>query len=88
MSRVWKKFFFKVFKAIAFLVGAVALYIGLVAFFIYIIGMPTPIAIIVSAMSCIFVPAIVTLLYWTYQDSKHEVEQENKEILRSLKARF
>lgn len=84
MSRVWKRFLFKVSKGLAvigYLLG-VMLGSGVVSVWL---GYPFEPGVLVGAVLFIAMPMVAYALYDIYRDAKQEVETENRNILRTLK---
>jgi hypothetical protein len=84
MSRVWKRFLFKISKGVgivAYILGS----LGIGAVVSLWLGYDPQAGVLVGAGLFIFLPLITIVLRDTYRDSKEEVEQENRNILRALK---
>lgn len=84
MSRVWKKFFYKIGKAVTILVSITAIIVGSIAI-LTILGLSPEISVIIVFSLTIFIPMLLFILYQVYSDCKDEVNDENKKIMRDLK---
>lgn len=90
-SRVWKKFFMKVFTTI--MLPTVALFVilafafGLSAALIY-FGMNEKIATLVGPGIAIGVPFLFSMMRRLYKDSVDEVATENKKLMKDLKGNY
>lgn len=84
MNRVWKKFLMKIGKAIAVVayLFTVTLGVGIIATYV---GYNGEIAMVISVFVAIVAPIVVMMLHAEYQDSKWQVEQENREMMRNIK---
>ena len=88
MSRVWKRFLFKMSKG----VGAAA-YVLLAIFipeyiFQVVLGLESGQGAFIGMMVFIALPIFGFLLRDVYRDSKLEVERENRQIMRDLGGKF
>lgn len=84
MSRVWKRFLFKVFKGVAvisYLLG-VMLGSGFVSVWL---GYPFEPGVLVGAVLFIAGPMVSYVLYDLYRDAKQEIEWENRKMMNTLK---
>jgi len=90
-SRIWKKFFMKVFTTIV--LPTVALFVilafafGLSATLIY-FGMNEKIATLVGPGIAIGVPFLFSMMRRLYKDSVDEVAVENKKLMKDLKGNY
>tara|TARA_B110000305_G_C19294785_1_gene566040 strand:+ start:181 stop:444 length:264 start_codon:yes stop_codon:yes gene_type:complete len=84
MNRVWKKFLMKIGKAIAVVAYllTVTLGVGIIATYV---GYNGEIAMVISVFVAIVAPIVVMMVRDEYQDSKWQVEQENREMMRNIK---
>jgi len=84
MNRVWKKFLMKIGKAIAVVayLFTVTLGVGIIATYV---GYNGEIAMVISVFVAIVAPIVVMMVRDEYQDSKWQVEQENREMMRNIK---
>ena len=83
MSRVWKKFFFKLAEPLAiasyvFSTMFLAEYVATVLEY----GKEGYFAIIAVM---IFIPVLAVMLRMTWRQAKYEVDRENEEMIRTLK---
>ena len=88
MSRVWKRFLFKMSKGIA----AIS-YVLLVLFipeyiFQVVLRFEPGNGAILGMLTFIALPVFGYLIYDVYRDSKLEVERENRQIMRDLGGKF
>lgn len=84
MNRVWKRFLFKVGKAVAIVVGITAYIFSLIALFHFIGVNPRLASFLLFAVG-FGVPLTIFSLYSTYQDAKYEVARENRDLLNKIK---
>lgn len=84
MNRVWKRFFLKVGKTVAIVVGLVA-YVSILAFLFSFIGVnPRAVGLLIMLVG-FGVPMTIFFLYTTYKDAEYEVKRENQELLNKIK---
>lgn len=84
MSRVWKRFLFKVGKGVAvisYVLGSMLL--G--GFISHWLGYDPEAGIFIGVMTMVVLPMIAFLLRDTYKDAKQEVEWENRKMMSALK---
>jgi len=84
MSRVWKRFLFKIGK-----LGALAAYVVsamvLPSLLTNYLGYGYDPGITIGVVVFIFIPIIAYIIYDLYKDAKYEVEQENCKMINTLK---
>jgi ABC-type transport system involved in cytochrome bd biosynthesis fused ATPase/permease subunit len=83
MSRVWKRFMFKLFRGasfVAYLSSAIIVPTAAAAY----LGYPPQLGIFFGLMFGILLPMLFVLLRDVYYESKREVEQENNKLMRDL----
>ena len=87
MSRVWRKFLWKVSKAAAIIIYICAVIVvpGAIA---HIITGDAGIGFLLGLAMGIVFPVIGYLLYDVFQDCKQEVDDENKRMMRSLGGKY
>jgi len=84
MSRVWKKFLFKIFRAVAILFSGVFIIFGSI-FALMFLGLSADASVIIVLSVTLFIPMLGFILYQVYTDCKEEVDRENKKIMRDLR---
>lgn len=84
MSRVWKKFFYKIGKAVTILVSIISIIVGSI-FLLNTLGLSPELSVLISLCITIVMPMLSFILYQVYNDCKDEVNQENKKIMRDLR---
>ena len=82
-SRVWMRFLSKVGKFLKFVFSVLAGIAALIGF-LALVGVPGPIALCVGFIVGIISPMILIVLRDVYNDSKREVERENRELMYTL----
>jgi hypothetical protein len=84
MSRIWKRFLFKVAKGVAvisYVLGS--MFVG--GFIAGWLGYDPEAGIMAGAFVMVIFPIIAFLLRDIYQDAKREVEWENRKMMDTLK---
>lgn len=84
MSRVWRRFFLKVGKTVAIVVGLCS-YIGILVLLLSMFGVNPRFFGMLIMLVGFGVPMTVFYLYTTYKDAEYEVKSENREILNKIK---
>lgn len=84
MSRVWKKFFLKIGKAVGGVLSVFFIVFGSIFGLIY-LGVDPDFAIMIGLSVTIFIPMAGFILYQVYKDCKDEVNDENKKIMRDIR---
>jgi hypothetical protein len=84
MSRVWQKFFIKVGKGSAFIIG-ISIWICGVFLSLLHFGLSEDVVRVAGPIISLVIPSLIFVLVSTYRDCKKEVEYENKTLMREIK---
>jgi hypothetical protein len=87
MSRVWKRFFNKMLKGIAFITYLFASMIipGAIAYWL---GFEPAMGILLGLTVFILLPMFVFMVRDVYRDSKREIEWENRKMMSDLGKKY
>jgi hypothetical protein len=91
MSRVWKKFFKKVLTFLgtaAILILGAATWFGLVVTIGLLLNITSEPAISALVLASVIVPLLIYVARLAYLDSKDEVEEENRRLMRDLGKKY
>jgi len=84
MSRVWKRFLFKIGVFLATIVYVSIAIVG-GGYVSLLTGNSFEVGSIIGASIMIFLPVCIMAIMNFYDDAKFEVEKENRELLRKIK---
>ena len=87
MSRVWKRFLKKISYAIGFILYGAAT-MAVPEFVFQFFDLPPGMGSTVGLVLFIGVPIIGFIIRDVYRDCKHEVERENREMMKTLGEKF
>lgn len=84
MSRVWKRFFYKVGYASLFVTYVLSALFVPEVISITFFGQEPGLGVIIGSLLFLAIPGIGFILRDVYRESKREVEYENKNLMRNL----
>lgn len=87
MNRVWKRFFKKISKGIAIILYSTSVLIGSSVAGLHFFNDPI-IRLIISSLILLGLPLIVILLREIYDDSRREIELENRSLMNSIGRKY